>query len=140
LTVILDGLLVVDALDKSSPLHGEARDILLDVMQGVYGPAYITDYEVLRVIEEAGARAGREAALKAGRLLLEKKPFIILYASEDVVEEAWELFKAAGTGLGLSEALLLACARAYNIEYIATLNKELAKLYPVVTRRRRRAV
>jgi len=132
LTVMVDGGLLVEALDKSSTRHAEARDIVLEVMEGIYGPAYITDHAVSEALTEVLRRAGREAAVRAGRLLLEVRPFTILHVSDDVLEEAWRIFREASFDIVFGKALLVACAKAYNIEYIATLDENLARLYPVI--------
>jgi predicted nucleic acid-binding protein len=100
------------------------------VLQGAWGPGFVTDYIVDEVLSYAAARLGREAGLRLGELLLEKRVLRILPVTLDLVLEAWGIYRSHLPRLSFTDATTVAAARLYCIDYIATVDGYLAGLYP----------
>ena len=132
MSVLVDTSVIAAALSARDRLHARARRLLREILEGRWGPAYVTDYIVDEVLTYMLSRGGAEAALKAGRLLLERRVFRILPVSIDVFLEAWRVFRENLPRLSFTDASTVAATKAYSIDYIATFDEDLASLHPSI--------
>ena len=73
----------------------------------------MTDCIVNEVLTYTAAGDGREAALRVGTLLFEKRAFRIIPATLDLFYEAWSLFQRHAPSISFTDATSLAVAEAY---------------------------
>ncbi len=128
--VLVDSSVIIAALNRSDSLHRRAVRLLSDILRGAYGVPHVTDYIVDEVLTYMASRGGREAALRAGKLFFEKRAFRIIPVTLDIFNEAWSLFAAQAPRISFTDATSIVAAKLYNLDYIATFDSELAKLYP----------
>ena len=133
MSVLLDTGVIIAAFNRRDRHHHWARRHVKQVLEGKWGPPYVTDYIVDEVLSYAASRLGREAGLKLGKLLLEKRIFHIIPVTLDTVLDAWTLYQRHLPRLSFTDATSLAIAKTYNIDYILTLDEELATLHPSIT-------
>ncbi len=124
--------MVLAALVRSERRHGWARRTLAEIIAGRYGPGYVTDYIVDEALSYAAARLGEEASRRLLRLLVEEGVFRILPVGIDIFAKAVETYRRHLPRLSFTDATSLEAARAYRIDYIATLDGYLASLYPSI--------
>ena len=55
------------------------------ILKGMWGPPYVTDYIIDEALSYAAQRPGKEAGLKPGELLLERKLLHIIPVTLDTV-------------------------------------------------------
>jgi len=133
LSILLDTGVLVAALNRRDRFHRWARRLLVEVLEGRYGAPYVTDYIVDEALSFAAARLGREPALRLGALFFEKRVFRIIPVTFDLVLEAWEVYRSHLPRLSFTDAATVVAARAYRVDYLATLDGDLALLHPSVT-------
>jgi len=131
MSVLVDTSVLVAALNVRDRLRSRARRLLAELLEGRYGPAFVTDYIVNETLTYLLSRGGPEAALRGGRLFFgSSAPLRVLPVSIDVFVRAWETFRRHLPRLSFTDATTLEAARAYGVDYIATLDEALAGLYP----------
>ncbi len=133
MSVLLDTGVIIAAFNRRDRYHNWARKHVKQVLEGKWGPPYVTDYIIDETLSYAATRLGKEAGLKLGKLLLEKRIFHIIPVTLDIVLDAWILYQRHLPHLSFTDATSLAIAKTYNIDYIITLDKPLASLHPSIT-------
>ena len=133
MSILLDTGVIIAAFNRRDRHHRWARRLLVEVLEGRYGPPYVTDYIIDEVLSYAAARLGREPALRLGEALLERRLFRIAPVTVDLVLRAWEIYRDHLPRLSFTDASSIAVAEAYEIDYIATVDSELARLYPSIS-------
>ena len=133
MSILLDTGVIIAAFNRRDSHHRWARRLVHQVLEGTWGPPYVTDYIIDETLSYAASRLGREAGLRLGRLLLERRVFHIIPVTLDTVLEAWSLYQRHLPRISFTDATSLAVAKSYSISYIATLDKPLSTLYPSIT-------
>ena len=135
MTVLVDTGVLIAGFNRRDRFHRWARRLLREVLEGRWGPAFTTDYIIDEVLSYAAARLPGDAGLKLGRLFFEEKVLRVIPVTMDIVLRAWRLYERHYPGLSFTDATTLAVADVYEIDYIATVEKEglLAKLHPSLT-------
>jgi len=131
-SILLDTGVIIVAFNRRDRYHRWAAKHMKQVLEGRYGPAYVTDYIVDEVLTYAARRLGREAGEKLGTILLEKHVFHIIPVTLDTVLRAWRLYRQHLPRLSFTDATTLVVAETYDIDYIATLDEPLSSLYPSI--------
>lgn len=132
MSVLVDTSVIVAALNLRDRKRSGARRLLADILRGKYGTPFVTDYIVDETLTFLASRSA-EAARRAGALFFEKPVFRILPVSIDVFNAAWVLFQRHLPVLSFTDATTVEAAKAYGVDYIATLDEPLARLYPSLT-------
>lgn len=132
MSVLVDTSVIVAALNLRDRRRSSARRLLASILRGVYGVPFVTDYIVDEVLTYLASRSP-QAAEKAGVLFFERRVFRIVPVSIDVFQAAWETFRRHLPQLSFTDATTVEAAKAYGIDYIATLDEQLASLYPSIT-------
>jgi len=135
LSVLLDTGFIIAAFNRRDRYHRWASNLLREILEGRWGPPFVTDYIIDEVLSYAAARLGGDAGLRLGSLLLEKRVFHIIPVTLDVLLEAWEVYRSRYPRLSFTDATSVAVARSYNIDYIVTVEVrgELPRLHPSLT-------
>ncbi|NOZ88574.1 MAG: type II toxin-antitoxin system VapC family toxin [Crenarchaeota archaeon] len=133
MAVLVDTGVLLAALIPRERRHRWARRLLAGILEGRYGPAYVTDYIVDEALSYAASRLGRDAAEKLLSLLVRRRLLHIIPVTIDVFSEAVEVYEAHLPRLSFTDATTLVVARSYRIDLIATLDRELAALHPSIT-------
>ncbi len=132
MSILIDTGVIVAAFNRRDRYHYWAKRQVKQVLEGQWGPPYITDYIVDEVLSYAAARLGREPGLKLGKLLLEHRLFHIIPVTLDTVLDAWTLYQRHAPSLSFTDATSLVIAKTYDIDYIITLDEPLARLHPSI--------
>ncbi len=135
MSVLVDTGVLIAAFNRGDRFHGWARRLLREILVGKWGAGFTTDYIIDEVLSYAAARLGGDVGVRLARLFFEEKPLRIIPVTMDVVLRAWRVYEKHYPGLSFTDATTLVVAELYEIDYIATVEREglLAKLYPSIT-------
>ena len=123
--------MILSALARREKRHSWSRRLLVDVLSGRYGAAYVTDYIIDEALSYASARLSENDARKLLSLLVHRSLFRIIPVTLDVFNTAVEIYERnLGKRLSFTDAATLAVAKLYDIDYIATLDTVLASMHP----------
>ncbi len=133
MSVIVDSGVIIAAFNRRDRYHGWAKRTLAKLLGGVYGTVFVTDYIVDEVLSYAAKKLGSQAGLKLGKLFFEKRVFRVIPVTLDILWEAWTVYRDNLPKLSFTDATTLVAARVYGVDYIATVDTELSKLYASIT-------
>ncbi len=133
MTVLIDTGVIIAAFNRRDSYHRWAARRLKQILEGTWGPPYVTDYIIDEVLSYAARKLGSEAGRKLGELLLERRLFHIIPVTLDTVLDAWQLYRRYLPLLSFTDATSLTVAKTYGLDYIVTLDEPLANLYPSIT-------
>lgn len=80
--------------------------------------------ETLNVL---GKKAGHETAIKTGQTILGSDAFIVVYPDEEIIEDAFELFRSQRESVSFTDCLVMATAAYYDINDIFGFDEIFAK-------------
>lgn len=133
MSILVDTGVILAALIKRERRHHWARRLLRSILMGSYGVPYVTDYIVDEALSYAAARLGVGPAEKLLDLLLRRNVFRIIPVTLDIFNTAARIYEENLPKLSFTDATTVAVARVYGVDYIATLDEELARHYPSIT-------
>ena len=132
MSVLVDTSVIAAAVNLRDRRRAAARRLLASILRGTYGPAFVTGHIVDETLTFLAAR-NPEAARRAGSILFDRPVLRILPVSIDVFNAAWRLFQRHLPELSFTDAATVEAAKAYGIDYIATLDQPLARLHRSLT-------
>jgi len=131
--LLLDTGVILAAMLRRERRHSWARRLVRDALAGRYGPPYVTDYIVDEVLSYLAGRRLEDAARRALDAIMRRGLFRIVPVTLDIFNTAARIYEEHLPMLSFTDATTLAAARAYRVDYIATLDEYLASLYPSLT-------
>lgn len=123
--ILIDTSILVAYWNADDSCHERALKVLQKVDQGVYGPAFITDYIFDEAVTVARIKAGSKTAIELGDALL--KSFHVAKITEPIFHEAWRLFQISRK-LSFTDCTNIAAAEELDILSVATFDSEFKRL------------
>lgn len=130
MSILVDTGVILAALARKERRHNWAKRLLVDALTGKYGTPYVTDYIVDEVLSYAATRLTPSDARKLLNILIHRQAFRIIPVTIDIFNAAAELYERELPRLSFTDATTITVARLYSIDYIATLDKDLAEMHP----------
>lgn len=123
--IFLDANLFL-AYDNINDVHHlRAVKLLTEIESDKYGLYFTSDYVFNEVVGVTFRKLGRERASILGEHIL--KSILIINIDDNVLLEAWNLFKSSKSELNLVDCTNIVASKLAGAEFIATFDKEFKK-------------
>ena len=106
--------------------HKRALKILEEAESGKYGDYITSDYIFNEIVGVTFRKKGRERAVLLGEQVL--KSVLMITIDDPLLKKAWKIFSTSKLNLNLVDCTNLAVMTIVGTEFIATLDKEFAKV------------
>ncbi len=130
--IFIDTNVLVAYAVKKDVNHIKAEKIINLISAQKFGNMVISDYVFDETVTVTFARTkSLEKAVTTGNYITES--IIILNTDESIFAEAWKIFKAQkGSMLNFTDCEILAVMSAYNINNLATFDKEFREIDSII--------
>ncbi len=126
--IFLDSSAIIAFKNADDIHHKSAVQMFERITSGEYGQALITEFIFSEVVTVLLLRKGLKTAAEAGQVLEEAEEISIVKASS-LFESGWRVFlDQEGPKFSFVDASSIACMRERGIKYIATFDKDFAKV------------
>src|SRR3989344_9451196 len=124
--IFVDANIFIAHQNKEDVHHKRALEIMKDIENQSYGPAFISDYVFNEVVGITCRKKGKSDAVLAGEKM--KRSMSIFNIDEHVLENAWNFFQETAFNFNLVDCTNINIVRTMEVEYIATFDKEFLKM------------
>ena len=121
--IVLDSSFLIAYHNRRDVHHAEASAVMDRFLGGEWGDGLLPEYVFLEVTTVLAARLGLEAAVSAGRSLLEAQELEFVPCSE-VFLEVWDVFRSQTGALSFADAAIVAIARRRGVPEVATFDAD----------------
>lgn len=123
MTILIDASIFCSYANMRDVHHQHARKILQSIEAENYGQPFTTDYIFDETVTVAQRKASKEAAILAGKLILETNVHLVRITRE-MFATAWSIFQKQNK-LSFTDCTIIAAVEILQIQYVATFDKEL---------------
>lgn len=130
MTILLDASYFLALLNEQDVHHLKAKKIAQDIDVESYGLSLTTDHILDETISVTLRKWGKERAKYAGMIILQSTTLLI--SDEHLLHDAWKLFQETALTFSFTDCLSLAMCRTFQVEHIATFDREFTKTELIV--------
>lgn len=105
---------LVSETDRNHPLARNLANQLIQSPGSILVPSDVLS-ETLNIL---GKKAGHETAIKTGQTILQSDTFVVVYPDEDLVDDAFTLFRTQKESVSFTDCLVMATANYYGVKDI----------------------
>lgn len=102
--------------------HNQAVKVLQQVVEGVFGDPFTSDYVFNEVAGVTFRKKGKDRAVILGEHI--QKSMLVLNVDDHLLNDAWNFFAATHLSLNLVDCTNIILAKLARTNYIATFDKE----------------
>lgn len=126
ISVIIDASLLVSYYNNRDENHEKALKIMPEILNESFGKVFISDYVFDEVITVMLVRTKSHEKVKSIGSDLLNANMLYLKVNDRIFIESWKYFLEKAP-MSFTDFTILAMAKAYKIDYLATFDKVLAK-------------
>jgi len=132
--IVLDTSFIVAFYNRTDVHHDSAKQIMERLLSDEWGTPLLPEYVFLELTTVIAARRDLKTAVEAGQRLLDSQDVRFMPCSE-LFFDAFEIFskQSAKTSLSFVDSALIAAARRYKADCIATFDRDFTKIRGIRT-------